>query len=256
MTAHATPEDQLLARDIATLAGRALIEVRARLSAAGIHGRPAGDEGDRTAEAVIAAELARLRPDDAVLSEEAPDRSGRLRAERVWVIDPLDGTREFSEPGRTDWAVHVALVIAGWPVAAAVALPALDMVFDTLAPPALPARNGGPLRIAVSRTRPPAAARRLAQRFDATLVPMGSAGAKTMAVVRGEVDMYVHTGGQWEWDSAAPVGVAASVGLHASRVSGAALRYNRPHPWLPDLLVCRSELAGEVLDALPRAHTG
>jgi len=256
VTAIATPDDQRLARDIARLAGQTLLEVRARLAGAGIHGRAAGDEGDRAAEELIAAELHRHRPGDAVLSEEAPDQRDRLRAERVWVIDPLDGTREFSELGRTDWAVHVALVIRGWPEAAAVALPAEDLVFDTLAPPALPPRDGGPLRIAVSRTRPPAVARTLARRFGAELVPMGSAGAKTMAVVRGDADMYVHAGGQWEWDSAAPVGVAARAGLHVSRVNGAPLRYNRPHPWLPDLLVCRPELASEVLDALPRVRAG
>jgi len=185
-----------------------------------------------------------------MLSEEAPDARERLHAERVWVIDPLDGTREFSEPGRTDWAVHVALVIEGWPVAAAVALPALDLVYDTLAPPQLPALNGHPPRIVVSRSRPPDQARALARRLGATLVPMGSAGAKAMAVVRGEAEVYVHAGGQWEWDSAAPVGVAAAAGLHVSRVGGAGLRYNRPHPWLPDLLVCREELAGEVLELL------
>jgi 3'(2'), 5'-bisphosphate nucleotidase len=254
VTAFASPDDHRLARDIAVQAGRTLVEVRRRLADAGVHGRAAGDEGDRAAEELISTELRRHRPDDAVLSEEAPDRRERLRAERVWVIDPLDGTREFSEPGRTDWAVHVALVIRGWPEAAAVALPALDLVFDTLEPPTVPPRDGGPLRIAVSRTRPPAVARTLARLLSADLVPLGSAGAKAMAVVQGEADMYVHAGGQWEWDSAAPVGVAARSGLHVSRVKGAALRYNRPHPWLPDLLVCRDELTGDVLDALPRVR--
>jgi 3'(2'), 5'-bisphosphate nucleotidase len=248
----ATADDQHIARDIAELAGRTLVSVRQRLAEAGIHGRAMGDEGDRASQEVIAAELARLRPDDAVLSEEAPDSRSRLRARRVWVIDPLDGTREFSEPERTDWAVHVALVVDGWPAAAAVALPALGLLFDTATPPLLPSRNGGAPRIVVSRTRPPAVARALARRFGATLLPMGSAGAKAMAVVRGDADIYVHAGGQWEWDSAAPVGVAAAAGLHTSRLSGERLRYNRSHPWLPDLLVCRSEYAADVLSLLPR----
>jgi 3'(2'), 5'-bisphosphate nucleotidase len=248
----AQPDDHATAREIASLAAATLLETRRRLLAAGVSGRAAGDEGDRASQAAIAAELRRRRPDDPVLSEEAPDQRARIGASRVWVIDPLDGTREFAELDRSDWAVHVALVVDGAPVAAAVALPALEQVLSTVEPPVVPPANGGPPRIAVSRTRPPEVARELAQRLSASLVPMGSAGAKVMAVLRGEADVYVHAGGQWEWDSAAPVGVARAAGMHTSRIDGRELVYNRPHPWLPDLVVCRPELADAVLGTLRR----
>ncbi len=195
------------------------------------------------------ARLGELHPEDAVLSEEGKDDARRLDAERVWIIDPLDGTREFGEPPRTDWAVHVALVIGGEPVAGAVALPARGLVLSTAAPPSL-TNPSHAIRLAVSRTRPPAAAEQLAGALGAELVPMGSAGAKAMAVVLGEADVYAHSGGQYEWDSAAPVAVARSAGLHCSRLDGAPLVYNRPDSWLPDLLICRPELAERVLAAL------
>jgi 3'(2'), 5'-bisphosphate nucleotidase len=164
----------------------------------------------------------------------------------VWIVDPLDGTREFGEEGRSDWAVHIALVLNGTPGPCAVALPAQRKVFATPAPKLAP-RNVGKLRLVVSRTRPPKIAEELAAELDAELVPLGSAGAKTMAVLQGEIDVYAHSGGQYEWDSAAPVGVAAAAGCHCSRLDGAALVYNRPDPYLPDLLVCRPELAERVL---------
>ena len=168
---------------------------------------------------------------------------------RVWIVDPLDGTREFGEPPRTDWAVHVALVIGGEPVAGAVALPARGLVLSTASPPRLPPGVERP-RVVVSRTRPPASAQQLVNALDAELVPMGSAGAKAMAVVLGDADIYAHSGGQYEWDSAAPVAVAASAGLHVSRLDGSPLRYNQRDAWLPDLLICRPELAQPVLAAL------
>jgi 3'(2'), 5'-bisphosphate nucleotidase len=200
--------------------------------------------------------LLQARPDDAVLSEEGDDgvdRPDRAGAARVWVVDPLDGTREYSE-GRDDFAVHIGLAVDGLPMVGAVALPGQDLVLvtgarrsraRTLAP-----RPDGPLRIVVSRTRPPAEAKRVAARLGAELVPMGSAGAKTAAVLRGSVDAYVHSGGQYEWDSAAPVAVAHSYGAYAARLDGSVLLYNQPDPWLPDLLVCRPELSGDILDAL------
>lgn len=194
--------------------------------------------------------LAEHRPDDAVLSEEGADDPARLGAERVWIVDPLDGTREFGEAGRTDWAVHVALVIGGAPVAAAVSLPALHMAMTTSPAPAIPARSPGPTRLVVSRSHTPPAALLIAERLDAELVYMGSAGAKTMAVVRGEADAYVHLGGQYEWDSAAPVGVALAAGLRCTRADGSDLRYNQPNPWLPDQVVCRPELQAAILDAV------
>jgi 3'(2'), 5'-bisphosphate nucleotidase len=174
----------------------------------------------------------------------------RLGAERVWIVDPLDGTREFGEPPRTDWAVHVALVVGGRPVAGAVALPALELVLGTGPGPVLPPAHDGPPRVIVSRSRPPAAATWLAERLDGELVELGSAGAKAMAVVRGEADIYAHSGGQYEWDSCAPVAVATAAGLHTSRLDGSPLVYNNDDPYLPDLLICRAELAEPALAAL------
>lgn len=229
-------------------AGRLLLQIRQRIGA-----EPADvvkDEGDRRSHDLLLARLHALHPGDAVLSEEGADDSARLGAARTWIVDPLDGTREFGEPPRDDWAVHVALVVDGVPVAGAVALPALDVVLSTATPPPPPPGHAGAVRLVVSRTRPPEAAARLAAALDAELVPMGSAGAKAMAVVRGQADVYAHSGGQYEWDSAAPVAVALAAGLHCSRLDGSPLRYNRPDPWMPDLLICRPELAGRVIDAL------
>jgi 3'(2'), 5'-bisphosphate nucleotidase len=248
-----TRSDDELAAEIARRAGDLLLEVRATAEAEGVDDKTTRRRGDLTSNELILAELARERPDDAVLSEESRDDPIRLDAERVWIVDPLDGTREFAEFGRTDWAVHVALVRAGTPVAAAVALPALGEVLSTATPPALTPAHDGAVRLVVSRTRPPRVTAFLADTLGAELVPMGSAGAKTMAVVRGEADVYAHGGGQYEWDSAAPVGVAAAAGLHVSRLDGSPLVYNQPDPYLPDLLVCRPELADAVLAALAAA---
>ncbi|HEX4490736.1 MAG TPA: 3'(2'),5'-bisphosphate nucleotidase CysQ [Acidimicrobiia bacterium] len=245
--------DDELAAAIAQRAGELLLEVRATAQSEGVDDKTTRSRGDLTSNELILAELARERPDDAVLSEESKDDPIRLAAERVWIVDPLDGTREFAEFGRPDWAVHVALVVAGTPVAAAVALPALGEVLSTANPPSLAPAHAGAVRLVVSRTRPPKVTEFLASTMTAELVPMGSAGAKTMAVVRGEADVYAHGGGQYEWDSAAPVGVAAAAGLHVSRLDGSPLVYNQPDPYLPDLLVCRPELAETVLAALAAA---
>ena len=212
------------------------------------------DAGDRAAHLFLANQLAEARPGDFVLSEEAADGPGRLEAERVWIVDPLDGTREFAE-GRADWAVHVALWCAGELAAGAVALPALGTVLSTAEPPSHPVGAANGLRIAVSRTRAPVLAARIADRLGAELVPMGSAGYKVAAVVLGEVDAYVHAGGQYEWDSAAPVAVARAAGLHTSRLDGSPLQYNQPEPYLPDLLVCRQELAEALLTAIRENHS-
>jgi 3'(2'), 5'-bisphosphate nucleotidase len=213
----------------------------------GLTGPALKDEGDRRSQARLAALLTDAHPDDAVLSEEAADDPRRYSASRVWIIDPLDGTREFGEPPRDDWAVHVALVVDGVLEVGAVALPAMGLTLATDEPPAAPPSWDGRPRLAVSRSRPTALAAVLSEALDAELVPMGSAGAKAMAVVTGTVDVYAHSGGQYEWDSAAPVAVAASAGLHVSRLDGSPLVYNRPDPWLPDLLICRPELADDVL---------
>ncbi len=239
--------DGRLAARLAESAGMHLVELRRRIGS-DLSAGQAREEGDRSAHELLLAALRRWRPDDAVLSEEGVDDPARLSAERVWIVDPLDGTREFGEPPNPDWAVHVALVRRGTPVARAVSLPARQLVFSTDDPRPVPA-PGPRVRLAVSRTRPPAVTARLQTALEAELVPMGSAGAKAMAVLRGAVDVYAHAGGQYEWDSAAPVAVALAAGLHASRLDGRALRYNEPNPWLPDLLICRPELAQRVIDA-------
>jgi 3'(2'), 5'-bisphosphate nucleotidase len=241
-------DDDSLAAGIAERAGRILMELRHHLGLA--DPTRLGFEGDRRSHEVILEFLEAARPGDAILSEESADRGdGRLQARRVWIVDPLDGTREFSE-GRSDFAVHVALAVDHRATVGAVALPAEDVVLATVPAPLLRARHEGPPRIVVSRTRAPSEAARVAGHLDATILPMGSAGAKAMAVVRGDADIYLHAGGQYEWDSAAPTVVAAAAGLHVSRLDGSPLRYNQADPWLPDVLVCRVELADAVLDAL------
>lgn len=237
-------DDHELAADIAREAGEVLVELQARNATT--------DDADRLSNELILARLAATRPDDAVLSEESKDSPVRLTSRRVWIVDPLDGTREWGE-GRTDWAVHVALACDGVPLVAAVALPGQAKLFSTAsAPPAVAARAGR-VRLLVSRTRPPKVAEYLADVLDAELVALGSAGAKAMAVVMGDADVYAHSGGQYEWDSAAPVGVATAAGCHCSRLDGAPLVYNRPDPYLPDLLICRADLAVSVLTAVRAA---
>jgi 3'(2'), 5'-bisphosphate nucleotidase len=235
-----------VARLLADEAAALLLAIRAPLTA-GADPAAVKAEGDRASHELLVARLGELRPDDAVLSEEAADDAGRLSRDRVWIVDPHDGTREFGEAGRTDWAVHVALTSGGVATAGAVALPALGQTLGTDTPPVLAPWHGGPPRLVVSRTRPPAIALALAEHLEGELVEMGSAGAKAMAVVRGDADVYAHAGGQYEWDSCAPVAVAAAAGLHVSRLDGTPLRYNQPDPWLPDLLICRREFADRVL---------
>jgi 3'(2'), 5'-bisphosphate nucleotidase len=239
-----------LARWLAQRAGDLLLKLREEIG----HADPAAlrAAGDRLSHELLVEQLERWRPADAVLSEEGADDLARLRAERVWIIDPLDGTREFGEEGRADWAVHVALY-AGRLVAGAVALPAQHCVLGTDTPPPfppMPGVQGEPIRLAASRTRPPALLTDLARKLPIELVPMGSAGAKIAAVIDGAVDAYVHAGGQYEWDSAAPVAVALATGLHASRIDGTTLEYNQPDPRLPDLVVCRKALAPQLLAAI------
>ena len=262
--------DSAFARWLADRAGQLLLRVRDEVGYA--DGKELKAAGDKAAHEMLRAELARWRPADAVLSEEddhsrdawregqsASVRPDRLNASRVWIIDPLDGTREFSEQGRGDWAVHVALWTAECSspsclVAGAVAMPAQHRTIATDHPPAYPPMpvDDRPIRIAASRTRPPEFVKALAEEIGAELVPMGSAGVKIAAVISGEADAYVHAGGQYEWDSAAPVAVALATGLHASRIDGSALEYNQGDPKLPDLVVCRKDLAPRLLAALQR----
>jgi len=249
--AAAATDDHVFAAWAATVAGERLTEVRGQ----GLTGRELKDAGDRVAHELLMALCAQHRPGDAVMSEESAasiaDRH-RLTASRVWIIDPLDGTREFSEPPRDDWAVHVALWQAGELVAGAVAQPGLGTTFETGHPPLVPPRTSERPRIVVSRTRAPAFVQGLAEEIGADLVPMGSAGAKVISVVRDVSDAYVHAGGMYEWDSAAPVAVARSAGLHTSRIDGSPLVYNQEEVWLPDLLVCRPELADAILEYVAR----
>lgn len=237
-----TENDEQLAARLADAAGRILLDLRA---AGDLAGKALGQAGDEAANAMLCRELRAARPDDALLSEEEKDNPARLASHRVWIVDPLDGTREYGE-GRSDWAVHVALAIDGVASVGAVALPGLGLTLTSGAPTALAPANE-PLRMLVSRTRPAAEAVQVAERMGADLLAMGSAGAKAMAVVRGEADIYLHTGGQYEWDNCAPVAVAQAAGLHVSRVDGSPLRYNNADTYLPDLLICRRELADEVL---------
>ncbi|MDP3491695.1 MAG: 3'(2'),5'-bisphosphate nucleotidase CysQ [Hyphomonadaceae bacterium] len=237
--------DPELAAWLAEAAGRVLLEVRASNL---FSGKALGKAGDRVANALLMEAIAEQRPDDAVLSEESVDDKARLKCSRVWIIDPLDGTREYGE-GRTDWAIHVGLAVDGVAVAGAVALPGLNLVMRSDQPPSLPAVSRR-LRMLVSRTRPAAEAVAVAKAMDAELTPMGSAGAKAMAVVRGEADIYLHSGGQYEWDNCAPVAVALAAGLHVTRMDGSSMRYNNENSWLPDLLICRPELAQQAQAAI------
>ncbi len=243
-------DDALLAAGLAQRAGELLLRIRAEDD----FGDPKalGRAGDQRSNDLVLAELAAHRPGDAVLSEESADDPARLGAARVWIVDPLDGTREYAMPGRPDWAVHVALHTAGRGItAAAVTVPAAGEVWSTADP-----RPGARAErvVLVSDSRPPAFAGAVAGAIGAAVRPMGSAGAKAMAVVRGDAIAYVHAGGQWEWDSAAPVGVALAAGLHASRIDGSPLLYNQPHPYLPDLVICRPEVADAVLAAIATAR--
>ncbi len=254
ISAAATMDDHALSAWLADAAGRRLLEVRGE----GLEGRALKDAGDRAAHELLMDLLAEHRPGDAVLSEEGKDDKVRLEADRVWIVDPLDGTREFSEPPRDDWAVHVALwersgQDSGELTAGAVAQPMIGETFHTGQPPVVPPRTSERFRIAVSRSRPPSFTPALAEELDAEMVPMGSAGVKVMSVVRDLTDAYVHSGGQYEWDSAAPVAVAHAAGLYTSRIDGTPLRYNQDDVYLPDLIVCRPELAERIV-AFVKAH--
>jgi len=234
--------DADLAAHLADVAGKLLIQVRA----SGVLSLKAlGKAGDATANQFLVHALCEQRPDDGLLSEESNDTDERLSKSRVWIVDPVDGTREYGEE-RTDWAVHVALAVDGKPEIGAVALPGLGLILRSDRPGVVPPAPER-LRMVVSRTRPAKEATEVAGRLGAELVPMGSAGAKAMAIVRGEADIYLHSGGQYEWDSCAPVAVALAHGLHASRIDGSPLVYNRKDTYMPDLLICRKEHAERVL---------
>ncbi len=242
--------DAQLSTRLAIEAGKILVALRSEMFAAGAPIWDVRDAGDAAAQRYLASELHTHRPDDAVLSEEAADDGRRYGADRVWIIDPLDGTREYGEPGRHDWAVHVALWEQTQFGAAAVSLPAVDMVFSTDPPAPMPPLVRDRPRLVTSRTRAPYAAVLVADGLGADAVRLGSAGAKAMAVVMGEADIYVHDGGMYQWDSAAPAAVAMAAGFDARRLDGSPLVYNDRDPWLPDFFVCRPELTEGVLKAI------
>jgi 3'(2'), 5'-bisphosphate nucleotidase len=249
-TVQPTQQDHSTAKELATAAGGVLVALRG----GPLDGSDLKDAGDAAAHEFLLGAFTERFPDDGLLSEEGADDTRRLDCRRAWIVDPLDGTREYSERPRVDWAVHVALAIDQQVVAGAVALPGRNLTLatgDALPAPCVP--TAAPPRIVVSRTRPTEHARLLAERLHGELVPMGSAGAKAMAVVLNEADIYAHSGGQYEWDSAAPVAVAEAAGFHVSRLDGSALRYNQADPWLPDLLICRPELAENVIEICAEA---
>jgi len=242
--------DQQLASRVATEAGVMLVDLRDELVAEGIHYWDLKDEGDIAGHRYIMSALTAARPDDVILSEEAADNRKRLSASRVWIIDPIDGTNEFAEHPRHDWAIHIALWESGELTAASVALPTLGITFDA-SPAAVvpPSKRDKPLLV-TSRSRNPYCAVMVANALGCDVARLGSAGAKAMAIVMGEADIYVHDGGMYQWDSAAPAAVAKAAGLHVSRIDGSELKYNQESLWLPDFLVCRIELAEPALKAL------
>ena len=242
--------DVELATRLAIEAGHRLVALREQLWRAGAHAWDVMDNGDALSHQFIGEQLRLHRPDDAVLDEEGAEDPRRFVADRVWIIDPLDGTREFGEPGRHDWAVHVALWDRDHFAAGAVSLPALDLVLATDPAPQLPVTGRTRPRIITSRNRAPYAAVLVANALGCDAIRLGSAGAKAMAVVLGEADIYLHDGGMYQWDSAAPAAVAMAAGLHVSRVDGTPIVYNDRDPWLPDFLICREELADDILEAL------
>ena len=250
MSAGQPETDARLATRLATEAGHRLVELRAEMFGSGASIWDVRDAGDAIAQKFLAEELGVLRPDDAVLSEEGLEDPRRHDADRVWIIDPLDGTREYGEPGRLDWAVHVALWERDRFGAAAVSLPAIDLTFSTDPPAPMPARTRDRPRLVTSRSRAPYAAVLVAEGLGCDAVRLGSAGAKAMGVVMGEADIYVHDGGMYQWESAAPAAVAMAAGFHASRVDGSPLVYNERDPWLPDFFVCRPELTDSVLTSI------
>ena len=249
-------DDHLFAVDLATRAGQLLVDQRK--SPPNNDFSKLGDAGDQRSHEFLMESLSEFRPEDGVLSEEGtahPVHPDRSEVQRVWIIDPVDGTREYSDPPRTDWAVHVALAIDGEPVVGAVALPALDLTLSTADKPTSKFHDLVPKspRIVISRSRPPSESELVCQALAGEMIEMGSAGAKAMAVVRGEADIYLHSGGQYEWDNCAPAAVALSAGLHVSRLDGSSLSYNNLDPWLPDLLICHPALSEPVLNILHEA---
>ena len=245
--------DHRLAAHVATETGVLLMDLRTQMLDRGTTSWELEAAGDQLAHDLIVERLTQARPGDHVLSEEGRDDRSRLGAERVWIVDPLDGTNEYGSPPRGDWAVHIALVEDGRPTAGAVALPAMGVTLATEPAPALPPPTDGPPRVIASRWHPSAAAQVVLNGLGGRLLSLGSAGAKAMAVVLGEADVYAHSGGQYEWDNCAPVAVAQAAGLHASRIDGSELIYNNASVYLPDFVICRPELAERCLEHLGQA---
>ena len=238
-------DDHALAARLADETGRLLLDLLN--DPAGPKGWGLEMAGDRQAHEFLVEELRRHRPGDAVLSEEGHDDRRRLDAERVWILDPLDGSSDFGISGA--WSVHVALCQRGVPVAGAVAVPAWDTTFATDPAPRPTMCRVGRRRVVVARSRGHIDGNRLS-RLGVEVLTMGSAGVKAMTVVRGEMDAYVHGGGLYEWDTCAPAAVAQAAGLHVCSADGSPLRFNNPRPHTPGLVICRPDFADELLEVL------
>ncbi len=253
--------DRQLALDVSEKAAQNLLRIRREGFLKGESGRALSDVGDRISEEIIRSMIESERPDDAILSEEQmTEDQRRFYAERVWIIDPLDGSREFGTEANADWAIHVALwnrsqsdtngFHEGKIALSVVTIPATGETYTSFWTQKRDYDIETPIRIVVSNTRAPEWLSDLGAYLNVTLLPRGSAGVKAMEVVAGRADAYVHSGGQYEWDSAAPVGVSLAAGLHASRLDGTPLRYNQPDPYLPDLVICKKTLAPLLLEAI------
>ena len=254
-TFRATPEDDhLLAANLAESAGRMLVDCRSGAAGQLLGGSSLAHEGDQRAHLHLLTRLQEARPDDAVLSEEGADDAQRLDSSRLWVIDPLDGSRDYGF-GNDEWAVHVGLVEDGKIVAGAVALSALDLLFHTGEGegPACAVDENNPNRrpvIVTARSRVNAEGMLLAHELGADVFACGSAGVKAMLVVNGTADAYVHASPLYEWDVCAPAAVAQSAGLHVSDAAGDPLVFNQARPVVNSFLVCRPELVDDILSAL------
>ena len=273
--------DAELARDVAQAAGQRLIALRRDFGPVDAADRDQiralRDAADRASHEFILSRLNAERPDDAVLSEEGHDGLERDTAHRVWIVDPLDGTSEFGQ-GRADFAVHVAL----WQrddsagpgtarlVAGCIDLPAQRVTYSSADSGAFASaradtdsdltvhRPGAPVRVVVSRTRPPALAidpERLAAALEVAnieigavdVLRVGSVGAKVAELLGGRADLYLHDSGFYEWDVAAPLIVAEHYGLRACHLNGTTITFNHRPPWVKDLVVGKPELVAAVV---------
>lgn len=235
--------DHRIAANLALRAGQALLEYReAELDKPFYDQWDVRDGGDRLAHELLVDELAGLCPHDIVMSEEGRDNPARLEADRTWIVDPLDGTYDFPFADSIEWAVHVALVEDGLPTAAAVSVPGFDQVFATDSGPCA-ARGERDAPLVVSGRSNGYFGAEVARALDGGLTACGSSGVKAMLVVAGQVDVYVHGSGLYEWDVCAPAAVAEAAGLVVTDIHGDEIRYNKPDPVVGGFVVSRPEFA-------------